>query len=88
MAAMYLLKHPDHYTSHQFRVCYWRSFVTEVMQSWNDSTDIAGETKTTVVLGLKNKKKTDDGANQKTVVALSPIIDYMLNLRQFACMIR
>ena len=51
MAAMYLLKHPDHYTSHQFRVCYWRSFVSEVMQSSSDSTNIAEETKTTVLMG-------------------------------------
>ncbi|RPD64296.1 hypothetical protein L226DRAFT_522076 [Lentinus tigrinus ALCF2SS1-7] len=24
MAATYLLKHPDHYTAHKFRACYWR----------------------------------------------------------------
>lgn len=74
MASMYLLKHPDHYTSHQFRVCYWRSFVTEVMQAWEDSKDIADPIKTTVVLGLKGSKH--DMTNRK-VVALSPVIDYM-----------
>ena len=32
MAAMYLLKHPDHYTGHQFRTCFWRGYVSEVMK--------------------------------------------------------
>ncbi|EIW51233.1 uncharacterized protein TRAVEDRAFT_81261, partial [Trametes versicolor FP-101664 SS1] len=29
MAAMYLLKHPDHYKSHKFRTCFWRGYVYE-----------------------------------------------------------
>ena len=41
MASMYLLKHRDHYTSHQFRACYWRGYVYEVMQAWTDSVNIA-----------------------------------------------
>ncbi|TFK77851.1 hypothetical protein K466DRAFT_454002, partial [Polyporus arcularius HHB13444] len=32
MAAMYLLRHPDHYTSHNFRPCYWRGYVYEIMR--------------------------------------------------------
>ncbi|KAI0739249.1 hypothetical protein C8Q80DRAFT_1124594 [Daedaleopsis nitida] len=39
MAAMYLLKHPDHYTGHKFRACFWRGYVLEVMQVWEDSKD-------------------------------------------------
>ena len=70
MASMYLLKHPDHYTSHKFRVFYWRSFVTEVMQAWTDSGDIADPVKSTVILGLKDNSR-------GKVVALSPVIDYI-----------
>ena len=33
MAAMYLLKHPNHYTNHQFRTCYWREYVSEVIKA-------------------------------------------------------
>jgi hypothetical protein len=36
MAAMYLLKHPDHYTSHIFKVFYWKSYVREVRSVWMD----------------------------------------------------
>jgi hypothetical protein len=34
MAAMYLLKHPDHYTSHKFKIFYWKSYVREVRAAW------------------------------------------------------
>ena len=33
MAAMYLLKHPDHYTNFEFRTCFWRGYVSEVMKA-------------------------------------------------------
>ncbi|THV00663.1 hypothetical protein K435DRAFT_573950, partial [Dendrothele bispora CBS 962.96] len=35
MICMYLLDHPDHYTSHEFRPFHWKSYVTEVQKSWN-----------------------------------------------------
>ena len=54
MASMYLLKHPDHYTSHQFRPCYWRGYVLEVMRAWNDSKDITQEGKATVVVDCED----------------------------------
>ena len=38
MAAMYLLGHPDHYTSHKFRSLYWRSFVRKVRSAWEKRT--------------------------------------------------
>ena len=46
MAAMYLLGHPDHYTSHKFRNLYWRSFVRQVRLAWekHTGTSIADET--------------------------------------------
>ena len=33
MACMYLLKHPDHYTSHTFRRFYWKQYVNEVQEA-------------------------------------------------------
>ena len=50
MVSMYLLKHPDHYTSHQFRLCHWWGYVLEVMQTWNNSKHITEEGKSTVVV--------------------------------------
>jgi hypothetical protein len=35
MAAMYLLKNPDHYTSHKFTVFWWRNYVSEVRRTWH-----------------------------------------------------
>ena len=34
MACMYLLGHPDHYTSHTFQRFYWRAYVNEVRKAW------------------------------------------------------
>ena len=34
MACMYLLRHPDHYTSHIFQKFYWRAYVHEVRKAW------------------------------------------------------
>ena len=32
MACLYLLDNPDHYTSHEFAVCWWRNYVSEIMR--------------------------------------------------------
>ncbi|KDQ25068.1 hypothetical protein PLEOSDRAFT_33150, partial [Pleurotus ostreatus PC15] len=37
MISMYLLGHPDHYTSHEFVVFYWRSFVAEARSYWHQN---------------------------------------------------
>ena len=50
IALMYLLKNPDHYTSHKFRICYWKGYMYEVMKSWNDSYKIEEEGKNKVML--------------------------------------
>lgn len=71
MAAMYLLKHPDHYTDYRFKTCLWRSYVSEVMKAWDDSAAIGEEQKTKVMLGMKSS------GERQQVVALSPVIDYM-----------
>jgi hypothetical protein len=34
MASLYLLKNPDHYTSHTFKTFYWKSYVREVKSAW------------------------------------------------------
>ncbi|EIW62291.1 uncharacterized protein TRAVEDRAFT_45119 [Trametes versicolor FP-101664 SS1] len=69
MAAMYLLKHPDHYKSHKFRTCFWRGYVYEVMRAWEDSAKIAKEGTTKVMLGLSG--------TSKRIIALSPVQDYI-----------
>ena len=71
MAAMYLLRHPDHYTGHKFKTCFWKSYVSEVMKAWDDSTALGDDQKTKVMLGIRKS------GQQKQVVALSPAIDYM-----------
>lgn len=32
LASLYLLENPDHYTSHEFPLCWWRNYVSEIMQ--------------------------------------------------------
>jgi len=38
MAAMYLLEHPDHYTSHKFVTFWWKGFVYQVHRAWDTTT--------------------------------------------------
>lgn len=79
MASMYLLKHPDHYTSHNFKSFYWKSFVYEVARAWSDTTPIIEPGKSTVVLRLDS----DNQTCQQKVVAISPVIDYMYRPVEF-----
>ncbi|EIW58754.1 uncharacterized protein TRAVEDRAFT_123704, partial [Trametes versicolor FP-101664 SS1] len=69
MAAMYLLKYPDHHKSHKFRTCFWRGYVYEVMHAREDSAKIAEEGTTKVMLGLSG--------TSKRIIALSPVQDYI-----------
>ncbi|KAF8238288.1 hypothetical protein L208DRAFT_1243264, partial [Tricholoma matsutake] len=34
MICMYLLGHPDHYTSHKFVTFYWQSYITNTHSAW------------------------------------------------------
>ena len=72
MASMYLLKHPDHYTSHKFKICFWRGYVYEVMKAWDDSYKIDEEGKSKVMLNWKK-----NGEHNKEIVAMSPVLDYI-----------
>ena len=43
MASLYLLGNPDHYTNQNFVVFYWKSYVTEVLKSWNQDNDLQSD---------------------------------------------
>lgn len=43
MAAMYLLGHPDHYSSHTFAPLYWKQYVTYVLSVWSKMQDLFGD---------------------------------------------
>ena len=77
MAAMYLLKHSYHYTNFEFRTCFWRGYVSEVMKAQNDSAALGEDTKIKVMLGMKKRGK------QQQIVALSPVIDYMWRPKEY-----
>ena len=77
MAAMYLLEHPDHDTNFEFRTCFWRGYVSEVMKTQDDSAALEKDTKIKVMLGIKKRGK------QQQVVALSPVIDYMWRPKEY-----
>jgi len=70
MACMYLLGHPDHYTSHEFRPVFWKAFVHEANKSWEqpqleDSGDALMDK---VILHKVNGN----------VIGLSPVMDYLM----------
>jgi hypothetical protein len=64
MICMYLLKHPDHYTSTKFAHFYWKSYVVEARQAWNQDEEVMND-KVTLV---KSRGK---------IIGLSPVYDYL-----------
>ncbi|PBK66198.1 hypothetical protein ARMSODRAFT_890875, partial [Armillaria solidipes] len=68
MLTMYLMGHPDHYTDHQFKTLYWKNYVTEVRDVWQDENNEAEED--TYKLTMVKEK---DGK----IVGVSSVIDYM-----------
>ncbi|EPQ49867.1 hypothetical protein GLOTRDRAFT_51472 [Gloeophyllum trabeum ATCC 11539] len=72
MASAYLLGNPDHYTSHKFQTVFWKSYVSEVLQSWED--DNPSEDTENISATLKNKVmvcKSKDG-----YTPYSTVMDY------------
>ena len=82
MVVMYLLGNPDHYTSHRFRVCYWKGYMYEVIKAWPDSPAIGEEGQSKVMLGIKSSK-TGLAQSSNQIVAISPIMDYVYRPPQF-----
>ncbi|TFK59309.1 hypothetical protein BDN72DRAFT_780923, partial [Pluteus cervinus] len=64
MASLYLLGHPDHYTSHSFTPFYWQSYVYEVSKYWHEEDDTNTEK---IALFKKGNR----------IIGLSPIYDYV-----------
>ena len=64
MVCMYLLNHPDHYTSHTFVPFFWKTFVNEVLLSWNSADPSVMEP--SLRLYMQNRE----------IVGLSPVDDY------------
>jgi len=54
MASLYLLKHPDHYTSHKFKTFYWKSYVQVVHSVWATEDDDIYKDTDKVVIGKKD----------------------------------
>jgi hypothetical protein len=71
MASLYLLGNPDHYTNHKFVVFYWRSYVNEVLKSWN-----SGNTDKQKVVINKNA--------EGDYVGYSPVDDYRFRPNKFS----
>src|SRR5271169_2059953 len=49
MACMYLLGNPDHYTSHKFITCWWRSYVSHVQEYWINHSSSGIQIKNSIV---------------------------------------
>ncbi|EPQ50472.1 hypothetical protein GLOTRDRAFT_25513, partial [Gloeophyllum trabeum ATCC 11539] len=78
MASAYLLGNPDHYTSHKFKTVFWKSYVGEVLQCWDepsgvDSPDLKSVAKSKVMV-----RKTKDGYTPYSVV-----MDYTHRSREY-----
>ncbi|KAI0069439.1 hypothetical protein K474DRAFT_1754661, partial [Panus rudis PR-1116 ss-1] len=75
MACMYLLKHFDYYTSHNFRFFYWKGYVREVKKSWGmiEDTDFDRPKSEKVVVG-KSKGR---------FIGISKSLDYIHRPHKF-----
>ncbi|KIL54164.1 hypothetical protein M378DRAFT_93034, partial [Amanita muscaria Koide BX008] len=65
MVCMYLLDHPDHYTSHMFVPFYWESYVNEAQKLWMVDDKDQGAEKVALV------------KHQDKIVGLSFVYDYI-----------
>ncbi|OSX62891.1 hypothetical protein POSPLADRAFT_1141523, partial [Postia placenta MAD-698-R-SB12] len=70
MAFMYLLDHPDHYTSHKFRLFIWWGYVNEVHKVWE-------ENNAKVFTDPKKPEKVMLGNIHGKYIAISPVDDYI-----------
>jgi hypothetical protein len=89
MICMYLLGNPDHYKSHEFRVFYWQSFVSEARHAWTEKERLADSSRTEVVPTSSPEVVDDEFANNmkkgrltvikhnNRVVGISPVHDYI-----------
>ncbi|KAF7980320.1 hypothetical protein HWV62_39124 [Athelia sp. TMB] len=75
MAAMYLLENPDHYTSHEFRPCYWKHYVREARRVWEDQRVEADED---VEALDEDDKKVVLGKQGGEYIGLSRVDDYVM----------
>ncbi|PPR07612.1 hypothetical protein CVT24_004165 [Panaeolus cyanescens] len=66
MICMYLLKNPDHYTSHEYVTFYWRTYVAEARRPFEDDQQRAETEEKVLILRSRGK-----------VVACSWIQDYI-----------
>lgn len=66
MASLYLLQHPDHYTSHRFVPFYWTSYVNEVRRSWNSENLVDIDDDSLILTRSKNR-----------ILGVSVVFDYM-----------
>ncbi|KAF8416921.1 hypothetical protein L210DRAFT_812147, partial [Boletus edulis BED1] len=86
MASLYLLQHPDHYTSHRFVSFYWTSYINEVKKAWNNDDMMESNEDSLILSRMKNK-----------IVGVSVVFDYTFRphehdhiclydwIRQFEC---
>ena len=65
MAAMYLLRNPDHYTNLDFAPFYWKSYVTEARRPWQPPNEEEGSDKVVLV------------KSRGRIIGLSPVYDYV-----------
>jgi len=72
MASMYLLRNPDHYTSHQFRTFYWSSYVKAARYAWHPNDEEYGEDQM-VLLKIKGK-----------IVGHSAVQDYVFRPTEYS----
>ena len=65
MAAMYLLRNPDHYTNLEFSPFYWKSYVIEARRPWQPQNEEEESDKVALVKSCGQ------------IVGLSPVYDYI-----------
>jgi hypothetical protein len=73
MASLYILGNPDHYVKHQFIPCFWRGYVKEVFNAWENDDDDED---------VKMFLDDDDerviiNKNKNSFIQLSKVDDYM-----------
>ncbi|KAF7972082.1 hypothetical protein HWV62_19165, partial [Athelia sp. TMB] len=77
MASLYLLENPDHYTSHEFKPCYWKNYVRKVTECFDKGLDAAD-----MILDDTDEKVTVKKIDER-YVGVSYVDDYQYRPRKW-----
>jgi predicted transcriptional regulator YheO len=84
IASMYLLKHSDHYKSHNFQEFYWKLYVDEVKAAWKPDVDEPESDSISLHIKDDDDQKIVLTKDSKGIVGISSVLDYIYRPQKYS----